>query len=330
MIQRGTIWIILVMGLGLGAGTSHAEPVRIVEGGPRAAKHSAAIKKELGAITPTLAVCWRGERPAEVEVELAVDARGQVTSSRQITAGAAAQCAAGILAVHTLSGTGAAYRLRAALATQAPGAGSIQGALAAHRAALDACHDKSKSRTRAGQVTLRFAIHPDGHIDGAKIPSSTLGDPELERCLISTIQGATLPAGLTAKVVAYSLSLDFAAASGGSSTAAAPAGDPALQPKKEGPLAGSAISKVMNERMPTINACYTRVARSQPTLAGRVVLRFTIQGNGSVQNVKIRETTLNNAKVEGCIVEVGKTLRFPADASGQPTKVFYPISFSPR
>jgi outer membrane biosynthesis protein TonB len=315
-------------------GRAGAESVRIVNGGPRAGAQRAEVKRSLVAAARSLGVCWRGARPGAsvpdtVLVDLSVDARGHVSAAKQATPGAPAQCAAGVLAVHSLAATGAAYRLRAAFATRDQGGRSIQSALEPHRAALDRCQARAANPAARGQAVLRFKIHPDGRITEARIQSSELRDVKMERCLTSTIQGIRLASGLTGKAVSYSLALRF---DGAAPASRAPAGSPAgrLQPRKEGPLSAQAITAVMNRRKSEFSACFSAQARKNRALAGTVVLRFTIGDEGSPRNVKIRDTTLNNARVEACIVKVGKTLRFPAESGRAPTKVFYPFEFSSR
>jgi outer membrane biosynthesis protein TonB len=317
-----------------GAGRASAEPARIVNGGPRAAAQRAEVKRSLAAAARSLAVCWRGQRPGAsmpgtVMVDVSVDARGHVTSARQATAGAFAQCAAGVLAVRSLAATGSEYRLRAAFATRDQGGRSIQAALEPHRAELDQCQARAGNPAARGQAVLRFMIHPEGRITEATIQSSELGDARMERCLTSTIQGIRLASGLTSKTVSYSLALRFDGAAGASRAPAGPATG-GLRPRKEGPLSGQAITTVMNRRKAEFSSCFTAQARKNRALAGTVVLRFTIGDEGSPRNVKIRDTTLNNARVEDCIVKVGKSLRFPAESGRAPTKVFYPFEFSSR
>ena len=83
----------------------------------------------------------------------------------------------------------------------------------------------------------------------------------------------------------------------------------------------------MNEHKARFSACYDEVAREKPDLKGHVVLRFTIRDNGTVRNVAIRESTLNDKKVEACIVKVGESLRFPGEKGRAKTRVFYPFVF---
>ena len=84
----------------------------------------------------------------------------------------------------------------------------------------------------------------------------------------------------------------------------------------------------MRRRRAEFSACYDRYAKANRKLAGRVVLRYTIRDDGTVRNVKIRESTLNHRGVEQCLVKVGKTLRFPSQPGRKPTRVQYPFAFS--
>ena len=93
-------------------------------------------------------------------------------------------------------------------------------------------------------------------------------------------------------------------------------------------MEGADISAVMDQRKSQFSACYKAQARRDRSLAGEVLLRFTIRDDGTVQNVKVRETTLGNAAVERCMVKVGQSLRFQARAGRAPTKVWYPFSFT--
>lgn len=320
---------------------ARGESPRIVSGGPKGKTAQAQVVRSLNRASRALSVCWRGKRPDAVTVALAVDARGEVTSSRQKTRGAVAQCAAGVLAVQTVAATGASYRVTVSLSTSASGrsgpsgSGRIDAALAAHRSALEGCHERAKARDYAGgEVTLRFLIRPDGSIVDPAVAASRLGDARVERCLLDTLKAARLGAGVTDKTVSYSLRLRMPGKGdhrgGDGTTKPGAKADSSLQPRKDGPLAGSVISTAMRKRKADFSACYDAQARRDRTLAGRVVLRFTVRGNGRVSNVKVRETTLNNAKVERCMVKVGETLTFPAEAGRAPTRVFYPFAFSSR
>jgi TonB family protein len=135
--------------------------------------------------------------------------------------------------------------------------------------------------------------------------------------------------------VKYTLRLDFAGSA--AAPAAKPAGSaaaPAALPveagaTKEGPLSVEAVRDGIEARAADFRACYRKEQKKQKALAGKVVVRFTVRGDGSVKNVKVKESTLGNAAVEACLVGIAGTLHYPAADSGQETRVIFPFSFTP-
>ena len=51
-----------------------------------------------------------------------------------------------------------------------------------------------------------------------------------------------------------------------------------------------------------IQYCYQRELKRDPNLKGKIVVRFTIDISGKVRIVNIISSTLNNARVERCVV----------------------------
>jgi len=62
------------------------------------------------------------------------------------------------------------------------------------------------------------------------------------------------------------------------------------------------ISEVVTQHNGAIQSCYQRELRRNPELKGKVVVRFTISPAGLVKNVQLISSTLNNARVERCII----------------------------
>jgi TonB family protein len=305
-------------------GASHAYGgIAISNGGPKKKADKSKLKKALARLGPALEICWRGDRPDKVKISLTVAADGSVTKAKQKTKGAAAQCAAGVLAVHSLPATGSKYKAVVALPTEVLDIGAqIQSDLRGYHSALQACGDGTE-----GTVVLKFKIHPDGSVSKAKIESSTVGDKAVHKCLKKTINAATLTERPGGKVLGYSLNVNLPPAS--SKTASKSNTGGKMQPKKTGPRPADDISDVMNAKMGKFGACYKKRAKKKKNLSGSVVLRFTIRPAGTVRNVKVRETTLDDSVVEKCLVKVAKTLDFGAHDSSEVTKVFYPFNFSP-
>lgn len=319
------VYRVLVLSLVYSLTTSapaRADAVRI-EGGPRAAAVKRQIDAALTKAGGAAQVCFKRKVPASIAVSVQVAPNGDVSSARQDTDGPVAQCLAGIVAVSSLPATGKRYKLRAIFDTSKFSGGSINDALARVQGDLRACQ---KGQT-SGAATLHFVIHPDGHITDPQVREATVSDAEAS-CLRTTIGRARLGAGVTAKKVRYSLQVRFPerASAGSGGTVATMPDD--LRPQKDGPLSGPDIQKVMGRVKDKFNQCYARELKKNRKLAGKVVLRFTIRDNGTVRNVKIKESAINNRKVETCLVKVAQKLSFPG-SSGQ-TRVFYPFLFTSR
>lgn len=62
------------------------------------------------------------------------------------------------------------------------------------------------------------------------------------------------------------------------------------------------VSVVVNKHNSAIQYCYQRELKRDPNLKGKIVVRFTIDISGKVRIVNIISSTLNNARVERCVV----------------------------
>ena len=62
------------------------------------------------------------------------------------------------------------------------------------------------------------------------------------------------------------------------------------------------VSEIVNSHNAAIQYCYQRELKRNPTLKGKLVVRFTIAPNGKVKKVDIVSSTINNPRVERCVV----------------------------
>lgn len=99
----------------------------------------------------------------------------------------------------------------------------------------------------------------------------------------------------------------------------------------EGEVAGGldreVIAQFIRERIGQILYCYERQLSATPDLFGKVSVKFTISGTGTVSSAKIGDTTLRNASVEGCVVGKISSWRFPIPDGGTQVLVTYPFFF---
>jgi TonB family protein len=307
------------------AGHANAGP-EIIKGGPARDADRQQLERALGQVAGSLAVCWRGKRAAAVKVQLSVGADGAVAKAKAMTSGKVAKCAAAVLAVQTLARAKRGYRATVTFPTRGGGGGggdreAIQKGVRTNSSVAACYRDKPALK---GELQLRFLVKPNGRIMDVEIAKSTLSDGGVARCLVKAVAAIRLGKLSMRKTVEFVLPFRFDGRAGRAGSA-----DKALRPQKTGPLAADALTEAMNDARAKFSACYDAQAKKEPSLAGDVVLRYTVRADGKPYNVKIKRSTLDNAAVEKCMVRVGKKLRFPARAGRKPTKVIYPFRFAP-
>lgn len=94
-----------------------------------------------------------------------------------------------------------------------------------------------------------------------------------------------------------------------------------------GRLPPEVIQRIVRQNFGRFRLCYENGLRSDPTLAGRVTVKFTINGDGSVGGVS-NESDMPDAGVVSCVAKAFYGLSFPQPEAGKVT-VTYPIIFSP-
>jgi hypothetical protein len=294
------------------AAAAAADPVSL-DKGPRQDRD--AVLASLGKARSLMSVCWQRTPPAAVKVALAVAGDGEVTSAKPSTRGAAAQCAAGILAVSTLHATGAAWKGTVTIEPPAPGraedARGIHEALVAAGDQLYACG--AQAPAFAGDVVLEVKVDRAGKVVAAAGNADGADGRKVGACVARVAQGLAMPA-LSSDQLTYRLTLTFR---GGGPAADAPPTDPSLQPSRKGPLTPEQLAAALAPRRAALGRC------GKAGAAGRVVLRLAIAADGKVASAKVKESQVGDAKVEACLLDALRPASFPA-ASGE-TVVLYPV-----
>jgi biopolymer transport protein ExbD len=91
-------------------------------------------------------------------------------------------------------------------------------------------------------------------------------------------------------------------------------------------LAPDPIRKVVMAHAGSLRACYDAELAHDATLHGTVTMKWDIAPDGSVTSASLVASTMNDARVETCLLDLVKSFRFPA--SGGPTSVSaYPLKF---
>lgn len=87
------------------------------------------------------------------------------------------------------------------------------------------------------------------------------------------------------------------------------------------------IRRVVRAHLDEVRACYADGLTRDPTLAGRVVIRFTIASSGKVTESQVSESDLGDAAVGQCIADAALRWRF---VGGAQILVSYPFVLKPE
>jgi TonB family protein len=87
------------------------------------------------------------------------------------------------------------------------------------------------------------------------------------------------------------------------------------------------VRKVVRRHIGEVKSCLEQELAARPDLGGRILVRFTVGGDGRVQAATIDESTLGSPAVETCVSAAVRTWEFPKPADGRPVEIAYPFSF---
>jgi outer membrane biosynthesis protein TonB len=96
-----------------------------------------------------------------------------------------------------------------------------------------------------------------------------------------------------------------------------------------GALDKSLIDAVIKQNMASIRYCYQRELTKNPSLSGKIAVRFVIAADGSVSSAQTKTSTMGNPAVESCITGRFMRFGFPQPKGGGIVIVSYPFLFSP-
>lgn len=89
------------------------------------------------------------------------------------------------------------------------------------------------------------------------------------------------------------------------------------------------IQRIINQNRRRFKYCYERELIKNQQLQGKIHVWFQIEANGRVYKSKVSRTTMNNDRVEQCLVRRVRVMRFPAPKGGGIVVVNYPFIFRP-
>jgi hypothetical protein len=100
-------------------------------------------------------------------------------------------------------------------------------------------------------------------------------------------------------------------------------------PTVGGHLPPEVIQRIVRQNFGRFRFCYENALRNNPSLQGRIAVRFVIGRDGAVSNVGNGGSDLPDAGAVSCVVRAFYGLSFPQPDEGGIVTVVYPIMFTP-
>jgi len=95
-----------------------------------------------------------------------------------------------------------------------------------------------------------------------------------------------------------------------------------------GILDAGEVNRVVKSRLAAIKMCYEKALRQNPTLEGKISVRFTIGTSGRVTKASVESNTIGNPEVADCVISKVKSFAFSKPEGGEVEYIF-PFVFKP-
>jgi len=95
-----------------------------------------------------------------------------------------------------------------------------------------------------------------------------------------------------------------------------------------GSLDKEIIRRIVRQHMNEVKFCYDQELARKPALAGRISVQFAISPVGQVIASTLQSTSMDDARVENCVVSAVRRWEFPKPMGGGIAIVLYPFSFT--
>ena len=94
-----------------------------------------------------------------------------------------------------------------------------------------------------------------------------------------------------------------------------------------GKLSKEQIDTAVNKSVKLFDPCYTLGADKDGKMSGTVTVKATVAPNGDVKEAGVTKSTVKNKKVDACVVDAFKKVKFPPPEGGSPAVITFPMKF---
>jgi metallo-beta-lactamase class B len=103
--------------------------------------------------------------------------------------------------------------------------------------------------------------------------------------------------------------------------------DPSIAPER---VDKEIIRRVIRSHIDEVKACYEKHLTAHPTLAGKIMVQFTVGPAGQVIASVLQHSTMGNDAVDACTVQAVRGWEFPKPVDGGIVIVAYPFILTPE
>ena len=164
-----------------------------------------------------------------------------------------------------------------------------------------------------GRVTVEVTVGGDGRVKLASVASTTLKDSGVQTCLVEAMGGWIFPSPADGKDAVVTYPFHFKGVRG-------------YNPDGGAHLDKSELTAILHDRSDDIRQCYDAARKKQPTLEGRVEVRFTIDQTGRVTSSVVTGSTVKEHVLEKCIADAVGKWQFPKPHGDGLVVVTYPFN----
>ncbi len=97
--------------------------------------------------------------------------------------------------------------------------------------------------------------------------------------------------------------------------------------KVEDGLSKDEVGRVIHSHLAEVRYCYESAMIKNPSVQGKLVVDFIIQGGGNVKSGKINSSTVGDASLDQCILSHLFKWKFPKPTGGVDVAIVYPFIF---
>ncbi len=203
---------------------------------------------------------------------------------------------------------------------------SIRQIVRLHGNELRGEYERARQRegTLGGRLVLRFAIALDGQVTSIDVVDGTVEDPDLRARILEVFGRIRFPSRPCGDELVVTYPLTFRPR-------------PRYRPRDgreprgtlvtSGPLEAELVRDELRRREPVLHEAYLAALRDQPTLDGRLVVRFNVTEAGEVYAVLVTDSSSpeTGSPLRQAVESIVGGLSFPASTGD--TTVVFPLVF---